>query len=105
MRKKLSGTAQRPRLCVVKSNKHIQVQLIDDERGHTLGSAATFEKEYGNTEFGRKSKVSAKKLGERIALIAKEQNIDEVIFDRGRHKYHGVLAELANAARENGLKF
>lgn len=105
VRNKLRGTALRPRLSVVKSNLHIQVQLIDDEAGATLGSTATFAKEFKTTEFNRKNKESAKKLGSRIAEIAKEKNIVEVIFDRGRHKYHGILAELANAAREAGLKF
>lgn len=105
VRNKLRGTASRPRMSVVKSNAHIQVQLIDDEAGNTLGSTATFAKEFKKTEFNCKNKESAKKIGARIAEIAKEKNITEVIFDRGRHKYHGILAELANAAREAGLKF
>lgn len=105
VRKKLRGTAQRPRMSVVKSNLHLQVQLIDDEAGTTLGAIGTFAKEFKNTDFACKNKESAKKLGTRIAEIAKEKNINEVIFDRGRHKYHGILAELANAAREGGLKF
>jgi large subunit ribosomal protein L18 len=92
-------------MCVVKSNKHIAVQLIDDEKAVTLGSTATFSKEFKSTEFNKKNKESAKKLGQRIAEIAKDKNITEVIFDRGCSKYHGVLAELANAAREAGLKF
>lgn len=105
VRNKLRGTAQRPRMSVVKSNLHLQVQLIDDETGSTLGSTATFAKEFKKTEFNRKSKESAKAIGTRIAEIAKDKNISEVIFDRGRHKYHGILAELATAAREAGLKF
>lgn len=105
VRKKLRGTAAKPRLSVVKSNQHIQVQLIDDESGKTLGATATFAKDFKSTEFNRKNKGSAKQLGTKIATIAKEKNISEVIFDRGRHKYHGILAELANAAREAGLKF
>lgn len=105
VRNKLRGTGLRPRMCVVKSNKHIAVQLIDDEKAVTLGSTATFSKEFKSTEFNKKNKESAKKLGQRIAEIAKEKNITEVIFDRGCSKYHGVLAELANAAREAGLKF
>lgn len=105
VRKKLRGTASKPRLCVVKSNKHIQVQLIDDENHKTLGSTATFAKEYQNTEFCKKNKTSAAKLGETIAKIAKEQNISEVIFDRGPFKYHGLLAALADSAREAGLQF
>jgi len=105
VRSKLKGTAQRPRMCVVKSNKHIQIQLIDDEKATTLASTATYAKEFKTTEFNKKNKESAKKLGSRIAEMAKEKNITEVIFDRGRSKYHGVLAELADAAREAGLKF
>lgn len=105
VRKTLRGCQQKPRLSVVKSNKHIQVQIIDDEAGVTLGGTATFAKEFANTEFGKKSKAAAKKLGEKIAEIAKEKNIKEVVFDRGPFKYHGVLAELADAARAAGLQF
>jgi large subunit ribosomal protein L18 len=92
-------------MCVVKSNKHIEVQLIDDEAGRTLASVSTHSKELRTTEFSRKNKASARKLGEVIADQAKQQNISEVIFDRGPSKYHGVLAELADAARSSGLKF
>lgn len=105
VRKHLRGTAVKPRLCVVKSNAHIQVQLIDDQAGVTLGSVATFGKEFRDTEFNKRNKSSAKKLGEKIAQIAQEKNIKEVIFDRGPFKYHGVLAELADAARAAGLQF
>lgn len=105
VRKKLCGTAERPRLCVVKSNCHISAQLIDDATGTTLASASTKSKIFRDTEFGRKNKASAKKLGEHIAEMAKEKNIREVIFDRGPFKYHGILAELANAARAGGLQF
>lgn len=105
VRKHLRGTTAKPRLCVVKSNCHIQAQLIDDTEGKTLGSVATFSKEFSNTEFCKKNKVSAKKLGEQIAEIAKAKNIKEVVFDRGPSKYHGVLAEFADAARAGGLQF
>ncbi len=105
VRQRLRGTDAKPRLCVVKSNCHIQAQLIDDERGITLGSIATFAKELRDTEFNRKNKASARKLGERIAEIAKSKNIKEVVFDRGPFKYHGILAELADAARAGGLQF
>lgn len=104
-RKRLRGTSQKPRLCVVKTNKHIQVQLIDDEAGHTLGSASTLSKDFKGGETAGKNKESAKKLGEIIGGIAKEKNIKEVIFDRGPFKYHGILAELADAARAAGLQF
>lgn len=105
VRKHLRGTSVKPRLCVFKSNCHIQVQLIDDEAGKTIGATATFAKEFRQTEFNRKNKVSARKLGEVIAEIAMSKNIKEVVFDRGSAKYHGVLAELADAARAGGLQF
>lgn len=105
VRKFLRGSAVKPRLCVIKSNQHLHVQLIDDEAGMTLGSTATFAKEFKNTDFNRKNKLSARKIGEKIAEIARQKNIKEVIFDRGPFKYHGILAELANAAREAGLQF
>lgn len=105
VRKKIHGTSNKPRLCVVKTNLHIDVQLIDDDAGFTLGQISTFSKEFRDSEFTRKNKISAKKLGERIAEIAKEKNIKEVVFDRGPFKFHGILAELANAARSAGLQF
>lgn len=105
VRKKVRGTSVKPRMSVFKSNKHILVQLIDDEHGQTLGATGTTSKEYQGTDFAGKSKASAKKLGERIAEIAKEKNIKEVVFDRGPYKYHGILAELADAARAGGLQF
>lgn len=105
VRKKLRGSSIKPRMCVVKSNNHIHVQLINDEEGITIGSTSTLSKEFRNTEFSKKCKSTASKLGARIAEIANEKNVREVIFDRGPHKYHGILAELANAARENGLQF
>lgn len=95
----------KPRLSIHKTNKHISAQLIDDEKGVTLGMISTFSKGFEGTDWGKKNKESAKKLGEKIAEIAKSQNINEVVFDRGPFKYHGILAELADAARANGLKF
>lgn len=105
VRKGLRGNAQKPRLCAVKSNCHIQVQLIDDEAGKTLAGVATFAKEFRGTPFCKKNKASAKRLGEHIAEQALKLGIKEVIFDRGPFKYHGVLAELADAARSAGLQF
>jgi large subunit ribosomal protein L18 len=105
VRKHLKGTSAKPRLCVVKSNSHIQAQLIDDENGYTLCSVATFSKQFRDTDFGKKNKVSARKLGEEIAEMAKSKNIKAVVFDRGPFKYHGILAELADAARAGGLQF
>jgi large subunit ribosomal protein L18 len=105
VRKHLRGNGDKPRLCVVKSNKHINVQIIDDEKGITLGSISTYSSEFKGTEFGKRNKASARKLGERIAEIAKEKNIKEFVFDRGPFKYHGILAELADAVRSAGLQF
>lgn len=105
VRKHIRDCANRPRLSVVKSNKHIQAQLIDDERGITLGGVATYSKEFRTTEFNKRGKDAARKLGERIAEIAKEKGVKEVVLDRGSSKYHGVVAELADAARAGGLQF
>jgi large subunit ribosomal protein L18 len=103
VRAHLRGTAKRPRMCVVKSNMHVYVQLIDDEHGLTLASAQSGGKSVQGTELAKKSKVAAKIVGETIAQKAKALGITHVIFDRGPFKYHGVLAELANAARQQGL--
>lgn len=105
VRKRLKGTSLKPRLSINKSNKHIQVQLIDDDSGVTLGQTATFSKEFRGTQYSKKCKSTAKVLGEKIAEIAKGMNIKEVVFDRGRFKYHGILAELADSARSAGLQF
>lgn len=105
IRKRVQGTLARPRLSVHKSNCHIQVQLIDDESGKTLCGTATYAKEFQVTEFNRKNKASAAALGKRIAEMAQQHNVKEVAFDRGPHKYCGVLAALADAARNNGLQF
>jgi large subunit ribosomal protein L18 len=105
VRKRLQGTSLKPRLSVHKSNCHLQVQLIDDEEGVTIAGISTFAKEFRDTEFNRKNRASARRLGERIAELAQEKNIKEVVFDRGPFKYTGILAELADAARSAGLKF
>lgn len=104
VRRRVKAGSIKTRLTVTKSNAHIQAQLIDDEKGVTVGGVATFGKEFRDTEFNKKSKKAAKKLGEAIAAIAKEKNIKEVVFDRGPFKYHGILHELAEAARAGGLK-
>lgn len=104
VRARLKGNSAKPRLSVFKSNKHISVQLIDDEAGVTLASVSTHSKDVKKTEFGKKNKASAKRLGEQIADIAKQKNVKEVLFDRGPFKYHGILAEIADGARNKGLK-
>ena len=104
VRKKLRGNSLKPRLCVVKTNRHIFLQLIDDEKGKTLGSASTLSKRFRTGENNKKSKSSGRALGKEIAGLAKELKILQVVFDRGRSKYHGILAEVAEGAKEAGLK-
>jgi large subunit ribosomal protein L18 len=105
VRKNVRGTAAKPRLSVLKSNRHICAQLIDDESGLTLASAGTVTKEFRDRQLGRKSKESARQVGVRLAELAKQKEISSAVFDRGFNKYHGLLAEVANAAREAGLQF
>lgn len=105
VRKKVQGTDTKPRMCVVKTNKHIQVQLINDEAGKTVAALSTKSKELQKTPYTKKNKASAKALGEMIAEKAKKLGISEVVFDRGPFRYHGILAELADSARAGGLQF
>ncbi len=102
VRAKISGTAATPRLCVFRSLKNIYAQIIDDVAGKTLVSASTLEK--GFDGYGG-NKEAAKKLGVMLAEKAKAQGIEEVVFDRGGYLYHGRVKELADGAREGGLKF
>ncbi len=104
VRKNLRGSAEKPRLSVMKSNLHIGAQLIDDEAGITLASASTLMKKFRSKALGN-NKTAAKLIGTELAERAKEKNITTVVFDRGHNRYHGVIAELADAAREAGLKF
>lgn len=103
VRKSLMGSAEKPRLSVLRTNKHISVQLIDDENHVTIASTGTQVKSF--TGERKKSKETAKLVGKQIAELAKDKNIERIVFDRGRLKYHGVIAELANAARAAGLQF
>ena len=102
VRRKISGTTERPRLCVYRSNSNIYVQIIDDVAGNTLVSASTLDKEI-KTKYANKE--AAKEVGTLIAKRAADKKITEVVFDRGGYIYHGVVKELAEAAREGGLKF
>ena len=102
VRRKISGTAERPRLCVYRSNANLYVQVIDDVAGKTLVSASTLDKEV-NTKYANKE--AAKEVGALIAKRALEKNIKDVVFDRGGYIYHGVIKELADAARNGGLNF
>lgn len=104
VRKTLRGDAAKPRLSVLKTNRHVCAQIIDDESGRTLVSASTFCKEMQGTEHNRRNKAAAREVGKLLAERAQEANVQQVVFDRGPAKYHGVLAELADGAREAGLK-
>ena len=89
-----------------KSNQHLFAQIIDDENGVTLAGVGTMSKDLRTKgKMLKKSKSAAKEVGAKIAELAKEKNIEKVVFDRGRYKFHGLIAELAGAAREAGLKF
>ena len=102
VRKHVRGEAERPRLAVFRSNKHIVAQVIDDRAGRTLASASSLE---ADLKSGGGNKESAKKVGARVAERAKAAGISKVVFDRGGFLYHGRVAALADAAREAGLEF
>jgi large subunit ribosomal protein L18 len=102
-RKKVSGTAVRPRLVVTRSSKHITVQVVDDLEGKTLAYASTMESDL-RSDSGDKT-AKAKRVGELVAERAKAAGIDGVVFDRAGNKYHGRIAALADGAREGGLTF
>ncbi|MFZ2502385.1 MAG: 50S ribosomal protein L18 [Nocardioides sp.] len=102
-RKKISGTAERPRLVVTRSAKHISVQVVDDLIGHTLASASSMEADVRAAE-GDKT-AAAKQVGALVAERAKAAGVESVVFDRAGFKYHGRIAALADAAREGGLAF
>jgi large subunit ribosomal protein L18 len=103
LRKKISGTDQRPRLVVKRSSRHIAVQLIDDLVGHTLASASTLEADVRAMDGDKKAKAA--KVGELLAARAKDAGIKAVVFDRGGNAYQGRISALADAAREAGLVF
>ncbi len=103
IRKKVSGTAARPRLVVTRSSRHITAQVVDDLAGHTLASASTLDVSIRG-EDGDKT-AQAKRVGELVASRAKDKGIDRVVFDRGGNAYRGRIAALADAARESGLTF
>ncbi|WP_027726446.1 50S ribosomal protein L18 [Tuberibacillus calidus] len=103
VRRRVAGTAERPRLNVFRSAKHIYAQIIDDEQGKTLVSASTLDKAAG-IEYGGNIEA-AKKVGALVAERALEKGIKKVVFDRGGYLYHGRVKALADAAREKGLEF
>jgi large subunit ribosomal protein L18 len=103
LRKKVNGSAARPRLVVNRSSRHIHAQLIDDLAGHTLASASTIEADVRAVSGDKSAKAA--KVGELLAARAKAAGVEKVVFDRGGHDYHGRIAALADAAREGGLEF
>ncbi|HVS32391.1 MAG TPA: 50S ribosomal protein L18 [Thermoanaerobaculia bacterium] len=102
IRRKVSGTAERPRLAVFRSLKHIYAQVIDDAAGKTIASASSNEKDSGSKGANA---AAAKAVGALIAKKAKDKGVTRVVFDRGGYLYHGNVKALADAARENGLEF
>lgn len=105
IRKRIVGTAARPRLCVYRSLGHIYVQAIDDQSAVTLASASSIEKSLKDACAGKTKKEVAFKIGEAVAAKCKEKGIEAVVFDRGGFKYHGRVLALADGARNGGLKF
>ena len=105
VRKNLYGTPEKPRLCVYRSNKNISAQIIDDVSGTTLVAASSLDKDLKAEIANGGNKDAAKMVGEAIAKKAAAKGIEEVCFDRGGFLYHGRVAELAEGAREGGLKF
>lgn len=99
------GSSEKPRLSVFRSNKHISAQLIDDEKQVTLLGVGTMSKPLKQGKYGAKSKEAAQQLGKILAEEAKKRKIDTIVFDRSHYKYHGIIAALADAVREAGLKF
>ena len=103
LRKKVSGTPERPRLVVTRSSRHIVAQLVDDLAGHTVASATSLEADVRAVEGDKKARSA--KVGELLAGRAKNAGIDKAVFDRGGNDYHGRIAALADAARKAGLEF
>jgi len=103
IRKKISGTPQRPRLVVNRSSRHIVAQLVDDLAGNTLASASSLEADVRALDGDKKARAA--KVGELLAGRAKNAGVSKVVFDRGGYDYHGRIAALADAAREAGLEF
>jgi large subunit ribosomal protein L18 len=104
VRKSISGTAARPRLAVFRSNKHLVMQVIDDESGRTLAAASTHEADV-KADGGTGTRAGAARVGKLVAERAKTAGVDKVVFDRGGFLYHGRIAAAAEAAREAGLEF
>jgi large subunit ribosomal protein L18 len=104
-RKSMTGTPERPRLCVHRSSKHIRAQVIDDHKGTTVASASSLDKEVRSKIKGGGNVAASKIVGKMIAERARAKGVEHVVFDRGGYQYHGRVQALAEAAREAGLKF
>ncbi|MBX3104337.1 MAG: 50S ribosomal protein L18 [Microbacteriaceae bacterium] len=102
LRKKISGTGERPRLVVTRSARHVFVQIVDDIKGHTLASASTMEADLRKLDLDKTAK--ARKVGELVADRAKKAGVSSVVFDRGGNRYAGRVAAIADGAREGGLE-
>jgi len=105
MRKRIAGTAERPRLAIHRSTKHIRAQVIDDHTARTIVSASSLDKEVRTLIKGGGNIAASKVVGKMIAERARAKGVDKVVFDRGGYQYHGRVQALAEAAREAGLKF
>jgi large subunit ribosomal protein L18 len=105
LRKRLSGSQERPRLCVRRSLHHLYASLVDDAQGRTLAAVSTLDKSVGAELSSKTNVAAAKVVGSAIAAKAKAAGISQVVFDRGGYKYHGRVRALADAAREAGLNF
>ena len=105
IRKKVAGTAERPRLAVHFSGKHVYAQVIDDDAGRTLAAASTTERSLLDTDKSAANRAAAERIGKVIAERLLKKKLDRVVFDRGGFLYHGKVKALADAAREGGLKF
>jgi len=105
VRAKVKGTASGPRLCVFRSLNHVYAQVIDDSLGYTLASASTMEPEIKSVAVGKTKTAKSELVGSLVAKRALSQGINQVAFDRGGYKYHGRVKALAEAARQEGLKF
>ncbi|MBI2852721.1 MAG: 50S ribosomal protein L18 [Chloroflexi bacterium] len=105
VRAKVTGTADRPRLCVFRSLSNIYAQVVDDSRGHTLASASTLDPEIKDSLVGKTKTAQAELVGTAVAQRALGLGIEQVAFDRGGNRYHGRIKALAEAARKEGLKF
>ncbi len=105
VRCRVKGTAQRPRLCVFRSLRHVHAQVCDDATGHVLAAASTLESSLREEAHGKPKTVQARLVGALVAGRALEKGVAQVVFDRGGYRYHGRVKALAEAAREGGLKF